>query len=147
MKTDTEIKDYLKTHPGISSAIVAKNLRRQGVSTDRVRRLRGEVPGSPPASRSGGLSRKQFAAQFDHDTRIRTAIAKGTASLTSLDDIVDDSVFRRDRCGSCPTSGWREVCGEEPFSKYRFFASGKIFWANPKTKQWALENIHGAKDV
>ena len=89
-----------------------------------------------------GLSREQFAASFDNDTRIRNALRAGLITLTD-NSIIEDAEFRAEGCRHAPSSGWRRISEEPEFSDYRFTAKGHIFWGTPATKKWALENVEG----
>jgi hypothetical protein len=106
--------------------------------------LRNEPSSATKTVRHRGLSRSQFAAAFDNDTRCRLALRSGVVTLTDDEEIIDDAQFRTERCKHAPTSGWRRISEEAEFAKFRFSARGKIFWSTQTTKRWALANVEGA---
>ena len=106
---------------------------------------RVETPSNPRTRRSKGLSRAQFAATYDGDTRTRTFVETAVQTLTDDEVILDDAQFRVERCHKASTGNWRTITSEPAFTKYRFEVKGKVFWTSPTTKKWALENIEGAK--
>jgi len=155
------IKRCLQRHPDWDNCRVSKAIiERLGVRAGDVNAVREELGMEVPTSTPGPkpntvtkrrkdhvLSRSQFAAQFDRDTRLRTAILKGIATLDDEDEILNEATFRVDRCGSPPSGGWRDVAAEPQFKQYQFIAGGQVHWAHPSTKKWALAAVQGARDI
>jgi hypothetical protein len=124
-----------KSHKPISSALKRAQPAESTPTSAPTKRVR----------RSKGLSRAQFAATFDNDTRIRTFVVAAVKSLTNEDEILEDSQFRVERCQKASLTGWRTITAEPEFAQYRFEVKNKIFWTTPTTRKWALENVEGAK--
>jgi hypothetical protein len=145
MKTKADLIAYLKAHPGMTARSVKHNNPWIKLPSGQIRRLMASL--NPDTRPDGSLSRRQFASQYDLDTKLRHIIQAGVKTLVNSDEILEDSVFRRERCFNCPTCGWKEVGAEKAFSRYRFQAGGKVHWASPCTKKWALRHVHGARDA
>ena len=91
-----------------------------------------------------GMTRADFVAAFDTDTRIRTSLRLGLATLIDNEQIIEDAEFRTERCRRAPSSGWRKISDEPEFAKHRFNVKGRYFWATIATVRWALNNVEGA---
>jgi hypothetical protein len=103
----------------------------------------GGAVSSAPHRSASGMSRGQFAAVFDADTRTRLALRAGIRTLTNEDEIVDDMQFRTERCRRASTARWKKISEEREFAAYRFTVGGKAFWSTPATKRWAISNVEG----
>lgn len=163
MLTKVQI-DYIKSvaakHPEVPTtkllSYMNKNMR-EGVSAQVLEQLIGarkvegfytKKPVSAVRTKAravAGLSREQFAATFDNDTRIRNALVKTVAWLETQDELFDDAAIRA-KC-ACPSSGWRLVSAEPEFKKYQFCIKNRIFWASRATRSWALNNVQGASEL
>lgn len=101
---------------------------------------------------SSGMNRTQLLEKFDINTKLRSAIRKGIATLTEEpnpeeDGTIEDIEFRMERCESHNAIGFRKIAEEPEFHKYQFKISDKVFWTTPRNKKWALENIRTARDI
>jgi len=107
----------------------------------------------PPAkNKRTGMTRGQFAAQYDCNTKIRDAIQRGIQQLMRSENPEDDMIlkdteFRAELCGNVAAMGWRQIAGEQEFLKYQFRSRQDIFWTTPRTKKWALENVSNAREL
>lgn len=103
-------------------------------------------------ARKSGMTRSQFMAKYDYNTRIREAIRKGIVSLTEQDKpendvILEESEFRLHRCENIPVNGFKQIARESEFLKYQFKIGEKVFWTTTRQRKWALENIMRAREV
>lgn len=89
-----------------------------------------------------GMSKAEFAAQFDLDTRMRVALRKVVREL-GADEILKDSEMRKE-CGS-PSNGWKNVTEDEEFHPYQFRLGNDLFWASKNTVDWVLGNMSKAR--
>jgi len=92
------------------------------------------------------ISRKEYLLRHDAPTRTREAIRAAVKTLDN-DTILTDSQFRLHRCQNVPTSHWKFVREEPEFLQYQWSQGGTVMWGSPDTKQWAMENCAGAKEV
>ena len=158
--TPEEVQQAVQQHGSMSAAARALNIGRakvkytlyaggykERIPSDALVRRVTPTPTTilgvtPVCTKKAGLSREQFAASFDNDTRVRNALRVGVASLND-DSIIEDAEFRVERCKRAPTNGWRKISEEPEFAPYRFTTRGRVFWGSVETKQWALENVEG----
>jgi hypothetical protein len=155
MKTKQQLADYILARPGITNSRIKQNLHPHGVTDAYIDAARSDLPDLPQSGetdkrevrrpkKTGAMSRAEFAAKYDNDTRLRVAIRGGVASLTDADEILEDSVFRTQRCGNVHCNRFRQVAEEPEFRKYQLSKGGKSFWSHPSGVKWALENVEGA---
>ena len=156
MLKEAAVERCLRRHPDWNNRRIAKSIT--GVSYDLINQHRVRLglkpqpsaPRGPSTTLKNGrhvLSRSQFTAQYDRDTRLRLAIEKGVATLTNLDEIINDATFRVERCGNPPSAGWRQIAEEAQFKQYQFQAGGQTHWAHPDTKEWAITHVQGAHEI
>ena len=149
MKTPNTLtlSEYIALHKNLSNSEIADNLRRRGIRTADVAAARTgaatPIQQRKPARRIAGMSRNQFAAKYDNDTRIRVAIQAGVATLTDPDEILEDQEFRSSRCANIHINHFRQIAEEPEFTKYQFRKGSRVFWANPATVKWAIETVEG----
>lgn len=138
----------LRRHPHKKDHQIASILHRHGVHSGDIRAARAKA-GAPvvKAAAKSGLSRNQFAAQFDVSVKCREGIRAGIKKI-GPEELVPDGEFRSQRCGVLSANRWREVAAETEFEKYQVITGGnKIWWALPETVQWATDNVQGAHSV
>lgn len=140
-RDDKSLVQYIKSKPGINSRQLSKRLK---LPASEAHRLLALASGTQ-LTKSSSLSRAAFQAMYDHDTRQRECIRAGVKSLTNPDEIVEEAEFRK-RC-SAHTNRFRQVAEEAEFRPYQFMAGGKVHWAHPETKKWAMANVEGTKDL
>lgn len=154
MITTKQLAEYILAHPGIKPRNVCKNLKSHNVHhSDVYAAMRLAAVKLPAVIKSGvgkpskRMSRSQFAAQFDKDTRIRESLETGIKSLSGTEDVMEDSTFRVERCSNAPSTGWKIISSEPKFKPYRFCIKNRVFWGSVETKQWAMKNVEGVHEA
>ena len=145
MKTDPEIIAYIQSHPNHAPARIAHNLKRHGITGEKVRALWGRAKvAQTPASigptkavvRVKLKSLDEFRRAHDNPQKIRTGLEGLTAGSYLTEE--EFRVF----C-NIPAQLWRRNADLPEFSDNRLRHAGVVYWA-AKTTIEEMKTIIGA---
>lgn len=97
-------------------------------------------------SKVGIYNKEQFLNKFDDESKVKEGIKKGIETI-SADEIIDDSLFRSERCKLTISPIFRNIANNIMYCNYQFRIGNKVFWCSPESKLWALKNISKAREL
>lgn len=140
MKTDQELREYSKTHPGKTFSEMASNLRRHGVTTlDFKRALEGSIPAKVEiqGQHGAGKSIRILLDQFDDISKVRKAM-----KTLPKNEYLEDDELRRSL--SIADTRWRSVRSHPSLSGFVFALPNKrTVWMHSE----AQESLKAAIDL
>ncbi len=129
MRTQEQIVEYLKLHPGISTHKVCSSMKRHGVSAAQVKAARAVLGAGCGLSSCGTHHRPRTLDTFRDEFDIALKIRKGLKRLPKNEYRHDDEF--REFCG-VPMNQWRRYADMDEFSVFKLKHAGRLHWAHPQ---------------